>query len=228
MLIAVYGGIPFDTRTSPPTINLDHQTLVDQSGHVGLQGEVHVVGVEADRLVGISARGRHVGRPDRELLDRVPQPRSAGDVPYRTGRLPERPVRVAGREFACDPGEPRSYGERLEPLPRDVGRARRVMRQHAPDEVHPPLPEELRGHADQLAGRLRATAPARLEPHPVLLEAVGMDVHVVVASSENDETFYLSTKRRSPTGLNLGTSRYCDWSVLPGTVPNWPNLLREK
>src|SRR5215204_4305642 len=49
---------------------------------------------------------RHAPLPPavHELLDRIPQPRPTGDVLYRPGRLPERPVRVAGRELPGDPG----------------------------------------------------------------------------------------------------------------------------
>src|SRR5829696_234992 len=75
-----------------------------------------------------------------ELLDRIPQPRSAGDVPYRICRLPERPVGVAGRELACDPGKPRSYRERLEPPSCNDARVqeaqeRAAVRGHRPRDV---------------------------------------------------------------------------------------------
>jgi hypothetical protein len=82
--------------------------LLGQHGHVS---PVPAVGEDHD-----DGPARHAPLPPAvdELLDHIPQPRSAGDVPYRAGRLPECPVRVAGSEFACDPGEPRSYGERFE------------------------------------------------------------------------------------------------------------------
>src|SRR5919107_1097204 len=148
--------------------------LLGQHGYVS---PVPAVGEDHD-----DGPARHASLPPAvdELLDRVPQPGSAGDVPYRTGRLPERPVRVAGREFACDPGEPRSYGERLEPPPCDDARvqeaqeraavrghgARDVAEQHHATRLHASfaeaMPDGLPSGAHRAAQRAAGVvAPAR-------------------------------------------------------------------
>src|SRR5215207_1203435 len=64
--------------------------LLGQHGHVS---PVPAVGEDHD-----DGAARHAPLPPAvdELLDRIPQPRSAGDVLYRICRLPECPVRVAG------------------------------------------------------------------------------------------------------------------------------------
>src|SRR5918998_2307525 len=143
--------------------------LLGQHGYVS---PVPAVGEDHD-----DGPARHAPLPPAvdELLDRIPKPRSAGDVPYRACRLPERPVRVAGRELACDPGEPRSHGERLQPPPRDdagvqEAQERAAVRGHRPGDVAE------QHDASRLHPRLAETVPHGLPagPHRAAQRAAGV------------------------------------------------------